>query len=200
MTKLLHIISSPKGKESITIRLGNAIIERIRAKNSGNLLVNELDLLKTPFPHLTPVHYTAFHTPANHRTTEQVEAAEKSEDAIRQLIETDIVVIGAPMHNFTIPSALKAYLDHIVRAGITFGFSASGSIGLFKNKKAYIAFSSGWNFSDPALKSYDFSSPYLKAILELIGINDIKEFRVEGAPGQQLKEAALIKVITNMAV
>ncbi len=108
--------------------------------------------------------------------------------------------IGAPMHNYTIPSTLKAYIDHIVRAGVTFGFSYGFNDGVFKNKKAYIAFSSGWNFSDQELQPYDFCVPYLKAVLNLIGIKEIGVFRVEGVAGPLQKEAALARIITDMVI
>ncbi|RZM27112.1 MAG: FMN-dependent NADH-azoreductase, partial [Pedobacter sp.] len=198
MIRILHIISSPKGSRSITKRLGNAIVARIKTGYSGNVLVDELDLANDPFPHITPLQLDAFHTPFQQRTEEQAIIAAKSENAIRQLYEADIIVIGAPMHNYSVPSALKTYIDHIVRAGVTFGFSQVSKDGLFKNKKAYIAFSSGWNFSDRELQPYDFCVPYLKAVLNLIGIKEIGVFRIEGAAGPLQKEATLATVITDM--
>ena len=184
----------------MTIRLGNAIVDKLRAKFPENTVVRELDLLSDPFPHLTAFHLNAFNTPAHQRTSEQAAAAIRSEAAIRELMEADIIVIGVPMHNYSIPSALKAFIDHVVRAGLTFGISENGAEGLLKNKKAYIAFAAGWNFSDPDTKPYDFSVPYLKTVLAFIGIKDITEFRVEGVIDPPLKELALQKVVMEMGV
>ncbi len=200
MSKILHITSSPKGTHSITTRLGKAIIDKIKTMQQEDVIVEELDLLTDPFPHFGALQLEAFHTAAGLSTPEQAAAARRSEQAISQLLNADILVISAPMHNYGIPAALKAYFDHIARAGVTFGFSRNGPVGLFSNKKAYIAFSAGWDFSHPAMQSYDFSSPYLKAVLKMIGIHEVKEFRVEGASSPLQKEASLAKAIAVISV
>ena len=200
MINILHVTSSHKGKNSVSTRLGKAIINAIREKQTDEVTVKELDLLAAPFPHFSLLVWEAFHATAHKLTPEQARAAHRSDQAISQLLASDILVISTPMHNYGIPSALKAYLDHVVRAGVTFGFSKSGPVGLFKNKKAYIAFSAGWDFSKPSLKPYDFVSPYLLAILQLIGFEVAQEYRVEGASTPSEKEARLAKVIKNMVI
>lgn len=178
----------------MTIQLGNAIVDKLQAKYPDSV-VTTLNLVTDPFPHLSATHLEAFYTPAGQHTPAQAALAKRSEDAILALKKADIIVIGAPMHNYSIPSALKAFIDHIVRAGITFSVTPDGELeGLLKNKKAYIAFSSGWDFSSPALKPFDFSMPYLRAVLAILGISDITAYRVEGP------QAAVGNVISDMVI
>jgi FMN-dependent NADH-azoreductase len=199
MTKVLHIISSPRGTESLTIKLGNAIIDKIKATNS-NVVVTELDLSKNPYPHLEEVHINSFFTPKEYHTPEQATAIKNSDEAIATLQEADIVIIGAPMYNFSITSGLKAYFDHVARAGITFRYSENGVEGLLKNKKAYIAFASGGVFSNGYLQPLDFAVPYIKHFLTFIGIAEITVFRAEGAAIPGLKETALENAIDSITV
>jgi FMN-dependent NADH-azoreductase len=119
MKKILHIISSPRGAASFSIKLGNAIVEKLKAEYPGST-VKETDLVNQHFPHLEEAHLTSFFTPAENRTPENIIAVKHSDDAIQDILDADIIVIGAPMYNFTIHSALKAWLDHVVRAGVTF--------------------------------------------------------------------------------
>ncbi len=107
MKKILHIISSPKGERSFSVQLGNAIIDKIQAANPGSTVVVH-DLTKNPFPHLEEAILNAFYTPAENQTPESKAALQHSDRAIAELKEADIVVIGAPLWNFGIPSVLKA--------------------------------------------------------------------------------------------
>lgn len=116
------------------------------------------------------------------------------------MFEADIIVIGVPIYNFNIPSALKAWLDHLVRAGKTFSYQTGRPEGLVKDKKVYLAIASGGVYSDGPMKSYDFAEPYLRAVLGFIGITDITTFRVEGTNVPDLKETALQKGIESVVI
>ena len=146
MKKILHIISSPRGEASASIKLGNAIIDKIKKSHPGSV-VTVRNLAEVPFPHLEQLHIGSFFTPAESHSPEQSAAAKFSDEAIAELQEADIIVIGAPMYTFTVPSLLNVYFDHISRPGITFRYSEKGAEGLVKNKKAYIASSSGGIYS-----------------------------------------------------
>jgi FMN-dependent NADH-azoreductase len=197
MKKILHIISSPRGEASLSIKLGNAIIEKIKAEYPGST-VKESNLVKQQFPHLEEAHLTSFFTPAESRTPANIAAVRHSEEAIQEIKDADIIVIGAPLYNFSIHSALKAWIDHIVRAGITFKYDENGPEGLLKGKKAYIALSSGGIYSDGPMKSLDFVEPYLKHILSFIGLTDITVFRVEGSSIPGVQDTALEKGISSI--
>jgi FMN-dependent NADH-azoreductase len=109
-------------------------------------------------------------------------------------------VIGAPLYNFTIHSALKAWIDHITRAGVTFGYGESGPIGLVTGKKVYVAMSSGGVYSEGPSTANDFVAPYLKAFLGFLGMKDVTVFRAEGLKVPGIKEHALEKAMDSIAI
>jgi len=116
------------------------------------------------------------------------------------LTRPDILVIGAPMYNFSIHSTLKAWLDHIVRAGQTFTYSEKGIEGLVKGKKVYVALASGGIYSEGLMKGMDFVEPYLRAVLGAIGLTDITFVRAEGLNMPGVKEEAMEKAIASIRV
>ena len=197
MKKILHIISSPRGEASLSIKLGNAIIEKIQAAYPGST-VTENNLVNKQFPHLEEAHLTSFYTPAENRTPENLVAIKHSDESIQEILDADIIVIGAPLYNFSIHSTLKAWIDHIVRAGVTFKYDANGREGLIKGKKVYIAISSGGIYSDGPMKPFDFAEPYLKHMLSFIGMSDITVVRVEGASIPGIQDTALEKGISSI--
>lgn len=199
MKKILHILSSPRGAASFSIQLGNAIVEKIQAAYPGSTLT-ERDLVKEHFPHLEESHLASFFTPADARTPEHLEAVKHSEQAIQEIKDADIIVIGAPMYNFNIHSALKAWIDHIVRSGVTFKVDGHTAIGLITGKKVYVAISSGFIYSDGPMKSMDYIEPYLRTMLGFIGMTDISFVRVEGTGIPDLKDIALEKGIESILV
>ena len=194
MTKILYISSSVTGENSFSIPLGKAIVEKLQLANPDNVLV-EHNLLSNPLPHITTTLLTAFATTAGQRSPELQEAARLSDEAIAELMEADIIVIGAPLYNFGVPSALKAWIDHIARAGLTFHYTEQGPEGLVKGKKVYLAIAAGGVYSEGPMQAYDFVTPYLKAVLGFIGMTDITVFRAEGTAIPGLKEVALEKAI-----
>lgn len=197
MKKILHLISSPRGDESYSIKLANAVISKIR-NEFPNSSVETVNLTENNVPHLNAAHLNSFFTPEENRTPEDQNAIRYSDEAISQLMAADVIVIGAPLYNFSIHSTLKAWLDQIARAGKTFSYSKQGPEGLVKNKKVYIAMSSGGVYSDGIYKSYDFVSSYLTAMLGFLGMTDLSIFRVEGLNIPDLKEKALEKSITSI--
>ncbi len=199
MKKILHIVSSPRGEASYSIKLGRAVIEKLQEANPENE-VKEINLTDNGAPHLESTHLQAFFTPKEQQQEEQKEAVKFSEMSIADLLEADILIIGAPLYNFNIHSSLKAWIDHVVRAGVTFSYGSNGPEGLVKNKKAYIAMSSGGVYSDGPMQSYDFVVPYLKTILGFIGITDVSVFRVEGTSMASLAETALEKAVDSIVL
>jgi FMN-dependent NADH-azoreductase len=199
MKKILHIISSPRGDASFSIKLGNAIVDKIQSAYPGST-VNESNLVKEQFPHLEEAHITSFFTPVESRTPENDAAIKHSDEAIKDIKDADIIVIGAPLYNFSIHSTLKAWIDHIARAGITFVYDKNGPQGLIKGKKLYIAISSGGIYSEGPMKTYDFIEPYLRAVLGFMGMTDISVFRVEGTSIPGIKDTALEKGINSIQI
>ncbi len=200
MKKILHIISSPQGEASVSKKLGNAIIEKIKAKYPDSV-VKERNLTTNLFPHLDQLQIGSWFTPAENHSSEQERAIKISDEAIAEMKEADIYVIGAPFYNFAIPSTLKAYLDHIVRPGITFRYNENGRPeGFLKNKKAYVAISSSGIYSEGEFQSFDFVSPYLKFLLGLLGITDVSIAWVEGLRFEGIKETAFDRGVASIAI
>jgi FMN-dependent NADH-azoreductase len=193
---ILHIISSPRKGDSYSIKLGNALLEKLQAANPGST-VKVHDLTNKPFPHLEEAHLQSFFTPAESRTPEQQEAIRHSDEAIAEIQAADTIVIGAPLYNFGIPSTLKAWVDHIARAGVTFQYTANGPEGLIKGKKVYVAMSSGGVYSEGPMTSYDFVAPYLKAVLGFLGMTDVTVVRVEGTAIPDLQATAFEKGLAS---
>lgn len=198
MAKILNIISSPRGEASVSIKLGNAIVDKLREKDPASTVVVK-DLTNSPFPHLEEAHLNAFFTPVEAHTDANKEAISHSNKAIQELMDADVIVIGAPMYNFTLSSTLKAWFDHISRAGITFKYGANGPEGLVAGKKVYIALASGGVYSGDAA-GYDFLSPYVKHMLGFLGMTDVTIVRAEGLAVAGLQETALDKAIDSVTV
>jgi len=195
--KILRITSSPRKGASESIKLGAAIVEKLLAANPG-ATVQHKDLTTHPFPHLEEAHLNAFFTPPVQHSEAQKEAIRHSDQAIAEIKDADVLVIEAPMYNFSIPSTLKAWIDHIVRAGITFNYTANGPVGLITGKKIYVAISSGGVYSEGPYKSMDFITPYLQTILGMQGMTDLTYIRAEGLSMPDLKDTALEKGIESI--
>lgn len=196
--KILHLISSPRGEASVSIKLGNAVVDKLVTANPGST-VKTKDLTAVNYPHLEEVHLQSFFTPAEQRSPELIEAVKNSDEAIAEVMDADAIVIGLPFYNFSIPSSLKAWIDHIVRAGVTFSYGENGPKGLIPQKKVYLAIASGGVYSDGPMKQFDFAEPYLRWILGFLGLTDITTYRAEGLKVPGLMETALEKAIESIA-
>lgn len=192
MKKILHIISSIHGEMASSSQLSNTIIENLKEKYS-NFQVDKIDLSEETYPYLEAKHFEGFFTPPEHHTDAQKQVVHRSGEAIKKLKEADIIVIGLPIYNLGIPASLKGWIDYVIRVGETFSYVDNAPVGLITNKIVYLAISSGGIYSEGPMKSYDFTEPYLRAILGFIGLTDVKTFRVEGTAIPENKETALAK-------
>jgi FMN-dependent NADH-azoreductase len=199
MTKILHLISSPRGEESFSIKLGNAIIEKLQQRYpDSEVEVN--NLVESNVPHVNSGHLRAFFTTNESLGAQEIKDIKYSDDAIAQLLNSDIIVVGAPLYNFGIPSTLKAWIDHIARVGKTFWYDETGAHGLVKDKKVYIALSAGAIYSAEPWDAYDFVEPYLKKMLGFLGMTDLTVYRVEGVNIPGIQEHALQKGIESIQI
>lgn len=178
--KVLHIDSSVLGNNSASRQLTSAIVARLRAEHPG-LEVVYRDLAARTLPHFTPV--LADGHPCMARNVEILD----------EFLATDIVVIGAPMYNFSIPSQLKAWIDRILIAGKTFRYTETGPEGLAGGKRVIIASSRGGIYSEGPAVAVDFQETYLRHVFGVIGLPDIEFVRAEGlALGPEQREAAMV--------
>ena len=199
MKNILHLISSIQGSASYSVKLGHAVIEKIQEKYPGSS-VDELNLVDIDIPHLNPAVLRTFFIPGDQLTEEEKESIRLSDGLVKQLLAADIIVIGAPLYNFTIHTSLKAWIDHITRAGITFGYDENGPTGMITGKKVYVAMSSGGIFSTGPGKANDFVAPYLQAFLGFLGMTDQTVFRAEGLKVPGVKDQAMQKAIDSIRI
>ncbi|MFT3794142.1 FMN-dependent NADH-azoreductase [Flavobacterium sp.] len=199
MKNILHIISSPRGDASYSIRLGNAIIDKITSLHPGST-VKVRNVAQQNLPHLSASHLDSFFTPKEQWTDSHASTIRESEEAVAEIQQADIIVIGVPLYNFGMPSALKAWIDHIVRSGVTFRYTANGVEGLLKDKKVYVALASGGIYSHGPMQFMDSVSPYLKNVFNFIGVTDFEIVRAEGTSMADHMGTALEKGISSIAV
>lgn len=189
---ILQIDSSPAGDRSVSRKLVARTVQALREKHPDNRVLVR-DLVANPLPHLDSLTVAAFFTPPDQRSDQLSAVAKLSDAAVTELLDADTIVIGAPMHNFGIPSGLKSWVDHIVRAGKTFKYGPSGPIGLVPpGKKVIIVSSRGGVFSQAPMDAMDFQEAYLRTVLGFIGFHDISVVRAEGvAMGPDAAAAAM---------
>ena len=191
MQTILQINASLFGESGQSSRLASDFVRTIRnlphLGAHSQLLVR--DLARQPLPHLTAERFQAFATPAAERTPEQSQVVAESDLLVDELREADVIVLALPMYNFGIPSTLKAYFDHVARAGVTFRYTAQGPEGLLKGKKAYVFATRGGRYSGtPA----DLQTGYVRLFLGFIGIEDVEFVYAEGlSMGPESREAGL---------
>lgn len=181
MTRILAISASPKTEGSITNQLVARFLDRWRAQEGDHLDLIRRDVGRTPPPHLDEATIGAFYTLPDDRTPEQLARIALSDAIVDELEAADVIVIGAPMHNFTIPSGLKTWIDHAARVGRTFRYGEAGPEGLLKNKRVFVLTARGGNYREgtPAA-AFDHQMPYLKTVLGFIGLDDITFVHAHG--------------------
>lgn len=174
MATLLHIDSSPRGAgASVSRRLTKEFAERWSKANPEGRVIYR-DLAKETIPLVTADWAAASYTPADQRTDAQREVLRYSENAVDELLAADTIVIGAPMHNFNIPTTLKAYIDQIGRAERTFRYTASGPEGLAKGKRLFVITARGGLYGPGTPgEAMNHQTPYLKAFFAFLGITDV---------------------------
>lgn len=161
---ILHIDASARYEGSVTRQLSARIVEKL----SGEVVARDLN---QQIPQIDEAWVGANFTPADARTGEQRETLALSDTLIAELQAADVLVLGVPVYNFGVPAALKAWIDQIARAGVTFRYTETGPEGLLKGKRAIVALSTG---GTPVGSEIDFASGYLRHILGFIGITDVE--------------------------
>ncbi|KAI3602721.1 FMN-dependent NADH-azoreductase (plasmid) [Cupriavidus necator H850] len=190
--KLLHIDSSPLGAASVSRQLSAKAVGRWVANHSATT-IEYLDLTVDAPSHLS-VDSLGFQLGLNEAelTTAQKRENEVSERLVSQFLAADVVVIGAPMYNFAIPSQLKAWIDRIAQAGRTFRYTANGPEGLAKGKTVIVVSTRGGAYAGQSSEVMDHQESYLKAVLGFMGVTDVRIVRAEGLNmGEQAKSNAL---------
>jgi FMN-dependent NADH-azoreductase len=180
MSKLLLVTSSLFGDQSKSAQVAHEFVEAWRAAHPGTQRV-ERALTAASIPHLTLDALSALMTPSEQRSAEQSASVAFADRLIEELETADTIVLAVPMYNFSIPSTLKAWIDHVARAGRTFRYTAAGPEGLLKGKKVFVITGRGGFYSgDNPAKVFDFQEPYLRGVLGFLGLTDVTFIHVEG--------------------
>ncbi len=197
--KLLHLDSSVLGNASVSRQLSSEIVARQRTLHPGIEVVSR-DLAADPVLHLSGAHLAAFQGVSSEDEIMNADLA-KGNAYMDELIAADILVIGAPMYNFSIPTPLKAWIDRIAVAGKTFQYTEKGPQGLLKDKKAFIASARGsvYPAGSPAA-AVEHQESYLIGLLSFLGVTNVTVVRAEGlAFGPEAKEAAIASALHDIA-
>jgi FMN-dependent NADH-azoreductase len=176
MTTILHLSCSPRGKNSESLRLSEKILDLLLEREPTAIVIERA----IGGGALPPVDEDYAISQQSAEDVSKAGSAALSDELIHELEISDFVVIGTPVHNFTVPSTLKAWIDHIARVRRTFDVTSEGKVGKLRDRPVFIAVSSGGRYSGEHARQPDFLTPYLKAVLGMIGLHDLTFFSVQG--------------------
>ncbi|WP_432698238.1 FMN-dependent NADH-azoreductase [Marinobacterium sp. YM272] len=188
MATLLYVKSSISGDHGQSSQLAEQLIADWKAKNpQGEVLTR--DLFADEIPHLDAKRFGALISSPDERSSEQQAIVDFSDQLIDEVRQADMLVIGVPMYNFGVPSQMKAWIDHLARAGVTFKYTEAGSVGLLEDKPVLLLATRGGQYKDVGA---DFQIPFVTQFLSFIGLNDTRVIYAEGlAMGEELAQQAL---------
>jgi len=196
--KLLHIDSSVQGASSVSRELSSGVV-RAFGRVHPSLEVIYRDLVVTPPPHFGAGAANALKLGNAPAAEVQADLA-LMETMLVEFLVADVVVIGAPMYNFGVPSQLKAWIDALAQPGRTFQYTPQGPRGLAGGKHVVLASSRGNGYTQPPMSTMDFQEPYLVAVLKFMGITEIDIVRAEGVNrGPEQRKAALQQAHRDIA-
>lgn len=193
MRTILRLSASPRGSQANSHRFSDQVIARLKTRHPGAELIDR-DLSSNP-PPLIDAGFSAAILGSADRSAP---ALRESERLIAELENTDALVIATPMHNFSTPAVLKAWIDQIVRIHRSFGSTPQGKVGLLSDRPVYLVLASGGWFTGAAPveapRQPDFLTPYLTTVLNTIGLRDLHVFALEGlARGDAMRDAAFAR-------
>jgi FMN-dependent NADH-azoreductase len=190
MKTLLQIRSSIFSDGGQSSRLAERFVAAWRDANPGGKVILR-DLAREPVPHLDAARFAAFLAKPGERTSEQRSVIAHSDALIAELKRADVVVLGLPMYNFGLPSTLKAYFDHIARAGETFRYTEKGPVGIIPGKEVYVFTARGGLYAGTP---NDSQTPYIRTFLGFLGMTQIEFVHAEGlAISEAAKQESIAK-------
>jgi FMN-dependent NADH-azoreductase len=197
VSTLLQINTSIYNGSGASSRLARQFVDAFRQSHPhAEVLVRELAATE-PVPHLDAERFGAFIARPEDRSPAQREVVAYSDTLVDELRRADLIVLGLPMYNFGVPSQLKAYFDHIARAGVTFRYTEQGPVGLLAGKKAYVFATRGGVYAGTPL---DTQTAYVRDFLRFIGIDDVEFVYAEGLSlNAQSREAGLAQASARIA-
>ncbi|MBL0952962.1 MAG: FMN-dependent NADH-azoreductase [Pseudomonas sp.] len=196
MSHVLVIESSARQQGSVSRELTQQFIAKWQATHPADQ-IQVRDLAAEPVPHLDATLLGGWMTPSEQQSEAEKAALVRSNQLTDELLAADVLVLAAPMYNFAIPSTLKAWLDHVLRAGVTFKYTETGPQGLLTGKRAFVLTARGGIYAGSGL---DHQEPYLRQALAFIGIHDVQFIHAEGLNlGAEFSEKGLAQAKAKLA-
>jgi FMN-dependent NADH-azoreductase len=197
MINLLQINASINNSSGQSSQLANQFVAAFKARHPDAIIAVRDVAAADPVPHLNAERFGAFITKPEERNVEQNAVVAYSDALIGELRQADVIVIGLPMYNFGVPSQLKAYFDHIARAGVSFKYTEKGPVGLLTGKKAYVFAARGGLYAGTPM---DTQTSYVRDFLRFLGIADVEFVYAEGLNiSPQSKDAGLANALAEIA-
>ena len=196
MTNLLMIEASPRGNSSVSRHMAVEYIDEWQRANPNGEVIQR-DLTNTPLKFTDAPWLTAYFTPPDKQSAEMKDALKLSDELVEELLGADVIVIGTPVYNYNVPAVLKAWFDHIVRKGMTLGFSGEG---LLKGKRCTVLLASGGVYTEGSpIRDRDIATQWLRLILNVLGIEDIEFIAAGGTKvidlGEQSRSEYMAPII-----
>ena len=194
--KLLVVETSPRGEASVSRRLTRRFVADWGAAHpQGDVVVR--DLADTDLPHIDGAWLEAYFTPPDRQTPNMMQALRQSNVLVAELLAADHLVIGTPVYNYNVPAVLKAWIDNVVRKGLTLGFDGQG---LLHGKKATVLIASGGSYGEGSpIRERDIATQYLRLVLDVIGIQDVTFVAGGGAKAVDLGELTMQDFVAKNA-
>ena len=182
--KIVHIDSSIAGREATSSILAKSVVDRLVSGQDAQ--IHYRDLNQEGLGHLTDEVFAGFQLEAAERNDIQQAAAKRSASYIEELRDADALVMAVPMYNFSTPSTVKAWIDHVARAGISFAYGENGPVGLLNVKKAYVVATRGGQYAG---SGFDHQTPWLEQVLKFVGIQEVEFIYAEGMAGANAEQS-----------
>ena len=194
MRRLLVVEASPRGPSSISRNLTRRFVAHWRSARPNGELV-ERDLMRTDLPFVTAPWLQAYFTPAERHSPEMKEALRLSDELVAEVLAADHLVISTPVYNYNVPAVLKAWVDHVIRKGLTLGMDGKG---LVTGKKATVLLASGGIYAEGSpIRDRDIATQYLRLILNVIGIKDVTFVAAGNAKSVDMGEIAMDEFVSR---
>jgi FMN-dependent NADH-azoreductase len=195
MTKLLVVEASPRGNHSISRNMTRRFVEDWRSAHPDGEVIKR-DLMDTELQFANAAWLQAYFTPPGQHSPEMKDILQLSDDLVAELLTVDHIVIATPVYNYNVPAVLKAWVDHVVRKGLTLGFDGRG---LVTGKKATVLIASGGVYTEGSpIRDRDIATQYLRLILGVIGITDVTFVAGGGAKAVDLGEETMEHFVTKL--
>ena len=182
--KIVHIDSSIAGREATSSILAKSVVDRLVSGQDAQ--IHYRDLNQEGLGHLTDEVFAGFQLEAAERNDIQQAAAKRSASYIEELRDADALVLAVPMYNFSTPSTVKAWIDHVARAGVSFAYGKNGPVGLLNVKKAYVVATRGGQYAG---SGFDHQTPWLEQVLKFVGIQEVEFIYAEGMAGANAEQS-----------